>query len=152
MPFAPTRKYRHAATLWAASRGCCRATGTRRTHCYAAKPTGVLRSQCWSHPSRGFEQAVDAEPELAEAAPAPIGAFYANGRTIRAWQLKGVAELVWWRKRSTLAASGRARAPADAAESADGVEVRAVLEGRWTGLDEGERRRSLASKAEVLCV
>ncbi|NIR32268.1 MAG: transposase, partial [Gammaproteobacteria bacterium] len=59
----------------------------------------VIHAECWSHTRRGFEAALDAEPQSAREALALIGAIDKEEAWIRKKRLEGPKKLAARRER-----------------------------------------------------
>jgi len=60
---------------------------------YAAAHPEITHAECWVHTRRGFERALDAEPQAAREALERVGAIYAIDAEIREAGLTGAAKL-----------------------------------------------------------
>jgi len=74
--FAPTRAGAVVREVLGDYKGVLLTDGYSAYERYAARASDVVHAQCWSHTRRGFEHALDIEPELANAALDRIGKLY----------------------------------------------------------------------------
>ncbi len=75
-PFAPTRAGSVVREVLGDYTGVLLTDGYDVYDRYAARTNDLVHAQCWTHTRRGFDQATEIEPELADAALDRIGQLY----------------------------------------------------------------------------
>lgn len=86
--FSSTRAMEHVHTLLNGYEGTVLTDGYAAYESYAAKVEGITHALCWVHTRRGFEKALEDEPELANHALDIIGGLYAHETRIKELKLE----------------------------------------------------------------
>jgi hypothetical protein len=86
--FSSTRAMEHVHTLLNGYEGTVLTDGYAAYESYIAKVENITHALCWVHTRRGFEQALEDEPELANHALDVIGGLYGHERRIEELKLE----------------------------------------------------------------
>ena len=93
--FSPTRATAHVQTLLDGFEGTLLTDGYTAYERYTASVNNVTHALCWVHTRRYFEQALEAEPDLANHGLDIIAGLYAHEAKIKERQLTGEKKQVY---------------------------------------------------------